>query len=73
MTNAVESVSKAHDLFFKMAMTDCRVALDFFNAHLPADLLAIVDLNCLELQATSHADDLRSERTTDMTFIPIAP
>lgn len=34
-----QHISKAHDHFFRMAMTDQRVARDFFKAHLPKELM----------------------------------
>ena len=63
-----QTIAKAHDHFFRMAMTDKRVAHDFFAAHLPTTLLEAIDLNYLELQPSSHIDDFRSEAITDMTF-----
>ena len=63
-----QNISKAHDLFFKSAMTDQRVARDFFIAHLPKELLESIDLNVLELQPGSHVDGLRSEALTDMAY-----
>ena len=45
-----------HDKLFKSAMTDLRVARDFFSHHLPASILAAVDLNALKLCPNSYVD-----------------
>jgi len=61
-------ITKAHDHFFRMVMSDKRVAREFFETHLPNDLLKIADLNCLELQPGSYIDDMRQESIADTLF-----
>ncbi|MCC2666263.1 MAG: hypothetical protein K0S63_179 [Gammaproteobacteria bacterium] len=61
-------IKKAHDHFFRMAMSDQRVAREFFEAHLPAEIRSVADLNCLELQSGSYIDDMRQESIADMLF-----
>ena len=61
-------IAKAHDHFFRMAMSDKRVAREFFETHLPEDLRKIVDLNCLELQSGTYIDDMRQESIADMLY-----
>jgi predicted transposase/invertase (TIGR01784 family) len=51
-----------------MAMSDKRVAREFFEAHLPEDLRNLADLNKLELEPGSYIDDVRQESITDMLF-----
>ena len=46
-------ISKAHDHFFRMMMSDKRVAREFFLAHLPKEVLSVIDLNHLEMQPGS--------------------
>lgn len=58
----------AHDKFFKMAMKNKRVAQEFFEAHLPKDILSLVDLSKLELTSESYIDDLRKTSIADMLF-----
>lgn len=58
----------AHDKFFKMAMTDKRVAQEFFEAHLPQDFLSLIDLTQLELSSESYIDDLGKVAIADMLF-----
>jgi predicted transposase/invertase (TIGR01784 family) len=61
-------IAKAHDHFFRRMMTDKRVAREFFAAHLPADVLALVDFNQLTLQASSYINDIMKESIADMLF-----
>lgn len=68
MTDKKYPIEKAHDRFFKQAMAQKRVAREFFEKHLPADLLSITNLNKLELQPTSFIDDQRKESIADMLF-----
>ena len=48
-----QGISQAHDQFFRTVMQDKRVASAFLKVHLPADLLAITDLDQLEIQPRS--------------------
>ena len=68
MEQPKKHVAKAHDHFFKTMMSDKRVAREFFEAHLPKDVLAQIDLNVLELQSASYIDDMRKESIADMLF-----
>ena len=61
-------IAQAHDHFFKQAMSDQRVAQDFFAAHLPSDLLQAIDLRQLTLQPGSYIDDLRQTAIVDLLF-----
>jgi recombination-promoting nuclease RpnB len=61
-------IAKAHDHFFRLMMSDKRVAQEFFAAHLPKDVLAVIDLNYLELQPVSYIDDMLKEFIVDMLF-----
>ncbi len=68
MTEPKKHIAKAHDHFFRMVMSDKRVAREFFEAHLPEDLLKKTDLNCLELQSGTYIDDMRQESIADILF-----
>jgi predicted transposase/invertase (TIGR01784 family) len=68
MDQPKKHIAKAHDHFFRMMMSDKRVAREFFAAHLPKEVLAVTDLNQLELQSTSYIDDVRKESIADMLF-----
>jgi predicted transposase/invertase (TIGR01784 family) len=63
-----QHISHAHDHFFKMAMSDKRVAREFFDAHLPEEIRQVVELDQLELQPTSYIDDMRQKTINDMLF-----
>ena len=63
-----ENITKVHDHFFRDIMTDKRVARDFFEAHLPADLRQIVDLNILEMLPESNTDGFQRESIADLVF-----
>ena len=58
----------AHDRFFKKMMVNNQVAKEFFMTHLPAEVLEVIDLNCLELQPTSYIDDHCRESISDILF-----
>lgn len=57
-----------HDRFFKMAMSDPRVAREFFSALLPKDVLLKIDLNQLECQPGSYINDIRQESIIDLLY-----
>lgn len=61
-------IAKAHDHFFRTAMSDKRVAKEFFETHLPNELKAIVALEHLEIQSGTFIDDFRQESIADMLF-----
>ncbi|HSW71062.1 MAG TPA: Rpn family recombination-promoting nuclease/putative transposase [Gammaproteobacteria bacterium] len=61
-------VAKAHDHFFRMAMSEKQVAREFFDAHLPEDLHQVTDLSRLELQPGTYIDKMRQESIADMLF-----
>jgi recombination-promoting nuclease RpnB len=68
MDKPIPYISKAHDHFFRMAMSDKRVAREFFIAHLPQDILSVIKLDHLELQTGTYIDDMRKEAIADMLF-----
>lgn len=68
MKKVPDKITHPHDRFFKMAMSDKRVAKDFFDTHLPTDIRQIVDLDHLELQAGSYVNDLRQESIADILY-----
>jgi predicted transposase/invertase (TIGR01784 family) len=66
--SSTQHVTHAHDKFFKMAMSDKRVAREFFETHLPEELRHIVELDKLELEPSSYIDDMRQEAIADILF-----
>ena len=50
-----------HDAIFKQFLHHTAIARDFLEAHLPADLLALCDLETLQLSSGSFVEeDLRA-------------
>ena len=62
------TISNPHDLFFKTAMKDKRVAREFLMRHLPNDLSKQVDFDNLALQPGSFINDIRKESAVDVLF-----
>src|SRR5262249_22992060 len=57
-----------HDAAFKSAMSDARVARDFFQHYLPAVIQQTVNLNSLRLQAGSYIDETLRASETDILY-----
>ncbi len=56
----MSDITNPHDAFFKQFMTKPEIAADFLTQHLPAPVLALLDLNTLVEQKESFIDpDLR--------------
>lgn len=55
------NINSIHDKTFKAAISDVRVAREFFEQHLPEGVLALVDLTTLKLSSNTYIDkDLRA-------------
>ena len=59
----MSKIQNPHDKFFKDSMSYQKVAKEFFEVHLPAEILKVVDLNHLEMQKESYIEEL-----TDLVF-----
>ena len=59
-------VTNPHDQFFREAMKDKRVAQEFLEKHLPAELCAVVNFNHLVLQPRSQSNAVRRESIVDL-------
>lgn len=68
MKKSASQITHAHDRFFKQAMANKQVAKEFFETKLPADLLASIDLNNLDMQSGSYVDDMRQESIADILY-----
>ncbi|MHB1947494.1 MAG: Rpn family recombination-promoting nuclease/putative transposase [Gammaproteobacteria bacterium] len=60
--------SHPHDYFARKMLSDVRVAREFFKAHLPKELMEIMDLDILELQQRSTINDVRKETVVDLLY-----
>lgn len=63
-----KTIHQVHDKLFKQSMADIRVAREFFEKHLPPEILAIVDLDTLSLQKNSFIDEAYQETEADMVY-----
>ena len=57
-----------HDPFFKSAMSDLRVARDFFSHYLPTDLIQTINLEDLTLCKDSFVEQNLTRRAVDMLY-----
>jgi predicted transposase/invertase (TIGR01784 family) len=61
-------IHQPHDKLFKVAMKDLRVAREFFESHLPADILKQVNLDTLKLEKHSFIDDVYKSTEADVVY-----
>ena len=57
-----------HDKLFRTTMVDPRIAREFFEQNLPADIKAIIDFATIQLQNESHIDDKLKLQITDLLY-----
>ncbi|MGB6977264.1 MAG: Rpn family recombination-promoting nuclease/putative transposase [Gammaproteobacteria bacterium] len=62
------TIPTPHDHFFRAAMSRQEVAKAFFEAHLPAHILKLVDLKTLTLCKESFIDEELKEVISDLLF-----
>ena len=69
----MSTIISPHDKFFKAAMTDKRVAAEFFTAHLPDRIKQAADFSQLQLCSGSYIDTELKTSFSDLLFsIPLA-
>lgn len=61
-------ISHPHDGVFKHAMSDLRIAKDFFQHYLPSSLQQQIDLNSLLLRKDSFVDAELKKSLTDLLY-----
>lgn len=61
-------IHQPHDKLFKLSMGDIRVARDFFESHLPADILQHVALDTLKLEKHSFIDEAFKSTEADVVY-----
>ena len=57
-----------HDKFIKAMMEHPEVAKDFFNAHLPPEVLEKINLSTLKMESISFIDPELREHESDLIF-----
>lgn len=62
------SIHQAQDKLFKQAMSNIKVATDFFQAHLPQEILEQSDLTTLRLEKNSFVDDSFKNLEADVIY-----
>ncbi|QDQ40184.1 Rpn family recombination-promoting nuclease/putative transposase [Legionella geestiana] len=66
--NKKNSISNAHDQFFRTAMANKQVAREFLKTWLPGELCQLIDFEQMEMQSRSQINDLRQESEVDVLF-----
>lgn len=61
-------VHNPHDNFFKDSLTNLKVAKEFFQQHLPLAVQQKLDLNSLELQASTYIDQALKHTASDILY-----
>lgn len=64
----MKTIKSIHDKTFKNALSDVRVAQDFFKHHLPANIQNLVDLNTLKLSQNTYIDEELREFQSDVLY-----
>lgn len=62
------TVNNPHDKFFRASMGIPQVATEFFQQHLPKELLDVAALDTLKLSSESFIDTELEEQITDLLF-----
>jgi len=61
-------MAKGIDGFFKLAMSNTHGATEFFEAHLPKQILQKIDLNTLDLTSHSFIDKALQAEESDLVY-----
>lgn len=61
-------IHQPQDKLFKSAMADKRAAREFFETHLPTDILERIDLNTIQLEKHSFIDDTYKATEADVVY-----
>jgi len=64
----VSEIVSPHDKFFKTAMSDIRVAREFFENYLPEEIKQYVNLSELELSPKSYIDENLKSSESDILY-----
>jgi len=64
----MSDITNPHDAFFKHFMTKPEIATDFLTQHLPADVLALLDLSTLTEQKESFIDAELHQHFSDVLY-----
>jgi predicted transposase/invertase (TIGR01784 family) len=68
MPDSDNSITHAHDHFFRNSMSNPKVSREFFESWLPQEILAKVDLSSLKQEKESFIDNELRQNITDILF-----
>jgi predicted transposase YdaD len=57
-----------HDAFIKRSMSQKNVAIEFFSANLPEDILKLIDLSSLKQEKSDFVDNAIGQGIVDMVY-----
>jgi predicted transposase/invertase (TIGR01784 family) len=61
-------IHNPHDKYFRTSMSDLRVAKEFFQQHLPENVLSLINLDSLKLKNDTYVDEYLKELITDRLY-----
>lgn len=61
-------IHKPHDKLFWLALSDRRVAIEFFKAYLPLKIIEKIDLSTLEIENSKFINELFKDREADIIY-----
>ncbi len=64
----MKKIHNPHDKYFRLAMSDVRVATEFFEKYLPQEIAEIIDLKTLQLQDSSFVDESLGASMADILY-----
>lgn len=64
----MSDITNPHDAFFKQFMTKPEIAADFLTQHLPAGVLALLDLTTLTEEKESFIDAHLRQHFSDVLY-----
>ncbi|WP_416274713.1 Rpn family recombination-promoting nuclease/putative transposase [Lamprobacter sp.] len=64
----MDKINNSHDVYFRESFTRREIAQDFLRWHLPAELLACVDLDSLEISKDSYVSKELRASYSDLVY-----
>ncbi|MBK5929953.1 Rpn family recombination-promoting nuclease/putative transposase [Halochromatium salexigens] len=64
----MDEINNPHDVYFRESFTRREIAQDFLRQHLPAELLAVVDLDSLEISKDSYVSRELRASYSDLVY-----
>ena len=64
----MDEINNPHDVYFRESLTRREIVQDFLRWHLPAELLAFVDLGSLEISKDSYVSKELRASYSDLVY-----